>query len=511
MNHQSDRNPDPNPPRDLFQRLLAHASAAQQRQAAAPEPLANSVPEADPSAVKKAADSADAFVPVFSMLPQNQYPLYARCRFVLLDMGKLPGIRHVILLANMLPRRAPAPVAAPRTLSPLRAEPSFAPPVVAPAPSQPIAAAHPPKLPPVPAPPQTLLAPIAMAAQPPRLNQAAQTPPQVPQPQARAPQAQVPQNQVPLPHNRTAENFEWPCSWPHFVPMAVLAAFLQQARDFTSKQSTRWQKLDPGSAVARRAAQARNLLDPIFRRNRALASFASTFSSTLVQSAKSFVSRRRKLALASPAASSASPATPRTQPRRPILVQSIRSGEFTSASVISASAQRAQNRKRSNLNWNLEKPNLRHQTAPVALVVLVLAFAAQMVLHRRGPAPMLPSPTAESSALPAATPITAKTQTPPPTELQPALPKPAAGKLTTAAQITSVSPKPMASAPTALKTASSKTRLESNVRHFGNDVTVRTFSTQPPVRPRQQAHNRTTNIGDDVTVRYYGPTKAAAR
>jgi hypothetical protein len=76
----------------------------------------------------------------------------------------------------------------------------------------------------------------------------------------------------------------------------------------------------------------------------------------------------------------------------------------------------------------------------------------------------------------------------------------------------SVSPKRMVPAISVAKTASNKTRMESNqVRHFGNDVTVRTLSTQPPARPRQQAHSRTTNIGDDVTVRYFGPSKPAAR
>ncbi len=540
MNYHSDRNPDPNPPRDIFQRLLAHASAVQQQQASAArlEPQANSTPEASPSVVtqsgvKQSADSGDTFVPAFSMLPQNQYTFYARCRFVLLDMGKLPGIRHVILLANMLPRRAPAPVPPPRTLAPLRTRPSFAAPPVAPAPPQPITMAQSPTPPPTPAPSQTILSPNAVGAQP-RLNQAQRTQTYAPRTQAQAPhtasqtQAAVdqarltrdPAAQLPPLQNRPAENFEWPCSWPHFVPLAVLAAFLQRSRDFTAKQSTRWQKLNPRSAVSRRAAQARNLLDPIFRRNGTLASFASTFASTFAQSAKSFVSRRRKLAPASPAASSAS--APRTQPRRPILVQSIRPREFTPASAISASAQRAQNINRSNLNWtlkknwNLKRPSLRHLFAPVALVAVVLAFTVQMVFHRHGPAQVTQSQKVESSAIPAVGPTTAKSLTPQPVASQPvapqpALPKPEAGKLIPAAEMASVSPKPMAPAPTVVKTASSKTRMESEVRHFGNDVTVRTFSTRPTARPRQQAHSRTTNIGDDVTVRYYAPTKAAAR
>jgi hypothetical protein len=343
---------------------MAHASAVQQRPAAATplKPRENSTIASGPSVVKEVADSGDRFVPVFSMLPQNEYTLYARCRFVLFDMKKLPGIRHVTLLANLLPRRAPAPAQRPRTLAPLRTKPSFAPSLVVPARTQPIAIAQPPRVSTSPA-PSPVLAPRAAA-----------------------------------PRKAT---FAWP----------------------------RWSsKFSPTTAVSAVARRARNL--------------------------RGLNLNRSKL-------------------------------------------------NRPKLNWS----SLWHYAAPAAVVTVVLAFAVEMVHHRIHPAQIVQSQIVKSTAAPTVTPTSAKNVAP-----QPTLPKPTAGKIVPAAQIASVSRKPIAHMPAAVKTSGKKVRMGSReVQYFGDDVTVRTFSDQRSTRRSPQPNSRTTNIGSDVTVRYFPPARPVAR
>jgi hypothetical protein len=146
---------------------------------------------------------------------------------------------------------------------------------------------------------------------------------------------------------------------------------------------------------------------------------------------------------------------------------------------------------RPNLNWRpilRWRPNHREFAVMAAILFVftaVLAYRAQrsaQSLESDLPAPTAPSQPVNGS-------------------------KPSPARDSVAAPSPTVAKKSARTAP-----GVNRARLgDHEVRHIGDDVTVRIFHTQDVRKPRLVSQDRVSHIGDDVTVRYFAPLQPAAK
>ncbi|HEY3972473.1 MAG TPA: hypothetical protein VGM18_05680 [Candidatus Sulfotelmatobacter sp.] len=153
------------------------------------------------------------------------------------------------------------------------------------------------------------------------------------------------------------------------------------------------------------------------------------------------------------------------------------------------------------------------QSAPAAVIAVVLALTLQLIYKRPNPirrssARSTPSEMVPSPKLPAANITNA-------IELQSSIVKPPAGKAMLAAATASVSSNPVGPAQTSAQTQPRKVRTApTQADDVGNDVTVRTFVDRYPdgrLTKRSGQRTRISHIGDDVTVRYFAPSGTVTR
>jgi hypothetical protein len=503
---------------EQIEAALFHAAQFERSQLERNEPAKTQIEESQlpfelPPPADNFADIAplqEDFVPPpgFTMLPENEHSLYARCRAVLSDILQLPVFRQSAWLVTAAAQRSKSERPTSHASgNEIRETPIQEPPQEIPA--------------------ETVRAqeiPVAdFPMQEPAAPELAMQEMEEPETQAQKFAMEAPAEELPM-HAAPAE--ELPAIPP---PAAIPATPAWRTRTSAWRENLRTTAQDASSefsatfkraaiAAAALAQRAKNSSLPDRLRSTAQ-SASSQLSSTIKRTSSSAASLAQQAknstwpdhvrtsartaarslstefsALRKRTAASATVLTERAKnsnwPDRLRRSAQDASTEFSSTFKRAASATTAFTRRTRNLLWT----NRARDLALTAAVIF--ALTALIAYRSHGPSKSVESSTQPNSV---------------PANPQPQLPTPAAAQDASA----TLQPLPVK---TATHPGSSLRRVQvsaNEVDYVGDDVTIRTFPDRSRTQRPRLAATHTTQFGDDVTVRYFTPqpqpTKTASR